>query len=422
MTAPAGGGPGGRAGRGGRGARARRGPVAMLAHTYYEEDARVRREAESLVRHGIPVEVFALRRDGTPAEEVLHGVTVRRLGVQRHQGAGLGTYLREYVSFLVRAGLAAARADRRARYRLVQAHSLPDFLVFAALPLRLRGVPVVLDLHEAMPEFFRERFGARLGRAGLRARLAHRLLVVQELASIRFADAVLTVNDALRDRLVALGVPAERVTVLLNSPALDRFDPALHHDRPFMADGTLRLVYAGALTPTYEVDVAVRAVAALRDRRPELPVVLEVYGRGDAEPGLRDLAAELGVAERVRFHGRIPLEEVPAAIAAADVGVAPTRRTPFTDFSLSTKLFEYGAMRRPAVATALPLVATVFGDAVAGYAAGDPGAFADAVLALADDPAARDRRVEAARARVLELAWDRQAERYLALVERLAGR
>ena len=36
--------------------------------------------------------------------------------------------------------------------------SLPDFLVFAALPLKLAGVPVLLDLHEAMPEFFASRF------------------------------------------------------------------------------------------------------------------------------------------------------------------------------------------------------------------------------------------------------------------------
>ena len=86
------------------------------------------------------------------------GVRVQHLDVQRHQGAGLGVYLREYVSFLVRAMFAAVRLHRRERFALVQVHSLPDFLVFAALPLRLVGVPVLLDLHEAMPEFFRSRF------------------------------------------------------------------------------------------------------------------------------------------------------------------------------------------------------------------------------------------------------------------------
>ena len=132
-------------------------PVAMIVHSYYDEDPRVRREAESLVASGRPVDVFGLRRADDEPRAVLNGVNVRRLDVQRHQGAGLGTYLREYVAFLLRVGWAVLRAHRRRRYALVQVHTLPDFLVAAALPLRLRRVPVVLDLHEAMPEFFRSR-------------------------------------------------------------------------------------------------------------------------------------------------------------------------------------------------------------------------------------------------------------------------
>ena len=136
----------------------------MLTHSYYEEDPRVRREAEAVVAAGRPVEVYALRRPGDSASAVIDGVTVHRLGVQRHQGAGLGTYFREYLAFLVRAGFSLARAHPRRRYGLVQIHTLPDFLVFAALPLRLVGVPLILDLHEAMPEFFRSRFQGRAGR------------------------------------------------------------------------------------------------------------------------------------------------------------------------------------------------------------------------------------------------------------------
>ena len=89
------------------------------------------------------------------------GVNVRRLPVGRHQGAGLPVYLAEYGAFLVRALWAATRAHRRRRYALVEVHSLPDYLVFAALPMKLAGVPVLLDLHEAMPEFFGAGFPGR---------------------------------------------------------------------------------------------------------------------------------------------------------------------------------------------------------------------------------------------------------------------
>lgn len=387
----------------------------MVAHSHYEEDPRVRREAESLVERGRPVDVYALRLAGQPAEEELDGVRVIRLGVERHQGAGIGTYLREYLSFLARSGWALTRAQPRRRYGLVQVHSLPDFLAFSGLPVRLAGVPILLDLHEAMPEFFTMRFPAAASPT------AHRLLLAQERASIGLARAVITVNQALADRLIGLGVPAAKVTVILNSPALRRFDRTRQPARAFMADHVLRLVYAGALTPTYELDVVLDALAIIRSRRPELRTELDLYGRGDAEPGLRAQVERLGLGQAVRFHGRIPIADVPAAIAAADIGLAPTRRNPFTEMSLSTKLFEYAALGRPIVASRLPLVERTFpAGALAAYRSGDPADLASAILGLVDDPAGRATGVTLAGARVAELAWEREADRLMDLVDRLA--
>jgi glycosyltransferase involved in cell wall biosynthesis len=388
----------------------------MLTHSYYEEDPRVRREAEALAAAGRQVDVFALRRPDDPADEVIDGVRVRRLGVQRHQGAGLRTYLVEYLAFLLRAMVALTGAHRRRRYGLVQVHTLPDFLVFAALPLRLAGVPVILDLHEAMPEFFRSRFRGRAGRIG------YALLRIQETASIRLASAVITVNEALGDRLRALGVRESKLTIIPNAPSLVRFDVDRQPPRPFMADGTLRLVYAGALSPIYELDVVLVALARLAETRPDVPISLELYGRDFAEVPLHDLAAALGIGGRVTFHGRIPIEDVPAAIAAADIGLAPTRRSAFTDFSLSTKAFEYAAMRRPVVASRLPMVERTFGDDVATYTPGDADDLAIALVRLVDDGEAREAQVARAFERVRGLGWEHEAPRYLALVDRVATR
>ncbi len=392
-------------------------PVAMLTHSYYEEDPRVRREAESLVARGRPVDVFALRRPGDGPDGIVEGVRVRRLDVQRHQGASLPVYLREYLDFFVRAGLALIRAQPRRGYALVQVHTLPDFLALAALPLRATGVPVLLDLHEAMPEFFRSRFPQAANP------VVHWLLLVQERLSIGAASHAVTVNDALARRLVERGVPPDKVSVVPNSPSLDRFDPARHPRRAFAEDGTVRLVYAGALTPTYELDVALEAVARLRELRPDLRVALEIYGRGDSEAALREQSNRLGLDAGVTFHGRIPIEDVPRAIAAADIGLAPTRRDRFTDVSLSTKIFEYGAMEKPAIASRLPLVERTFQPGtVATYEPGDAGALADEILRLVDAPRPREAAVRRTALRVRELAWDREAERYAALVDRLARR
>ncbi len=390
-------------------------PFALVAHSYYEEDPRVRRQAEAIVASGRPVDVISLRRSGDDPDGEVAGVQVHRIDVQRHQGAGIGTYLAEYLDFFVRVAVRLVRSHRRRHYALVQVATLPDWLVLAAAPLRLVGVPVLIDLHESMPDFFRSRF------PGAANPLVHRGLLLAERASIAAASHAITVNDALRDRLLGFGVAATHVSVVRNTPSLARFDPSTHPPRPFMADGTLRLVYAGALTPTYELDVAIRAVAALAHQHPDLPVHFDLYGRGDSAAGLEELAAQLGIGDRVTLHGRIPLDEVPAAIAAADIGLAPTRRDAFTDSSLSTKILEYAAMRRAAVASRLPLVVDTFPDGtIATYEAGDPQDLAAAVLGFVDDPAARDTAIEGAARAVESMSWDRDAEAYLALLDEFA--
>ena len=388
----------------------------MIVHAYYEEDARVRREAETLVAAGWEVDVFGLRRPGEDSTAVVDGVNVHRLPVGRHQGAGLPVYIAEYGAFLVRALWAATRSHRRRRYGLVEIHSLPDYLVFAALPMKLVGVPLLLDLHEAMPEFFRSRFPKAANP------ISYRLLQLQEKLSCAFADEVLTVNDTLGDRLRQMGVRHDKVTVIVDGPNLERFDPDAHPRREFMADGTLRIVYTGALTPIYELDVVVRAVASIARSRPNLPVQATFYGRGDTRPALEALAAELGIADRIIFGGRIPIEDVPRAVADGDIAVAPTRLDPFTGMSMSTKVLEGAAMDKPVVASRLPTVERYFPpDTLSIYESGDAESLAAAILKLVDDASGREARVERTRQRLDELSWTRQGEAFRAVVDRLTA-
>jgi glycosyltransferase involved in cell wall biosynthesis len=131
----------------------------------------------------------------------------------------------------------------------------------------------------------------------------------------------------------------------------------------------------------------------------------------------------LGIDDRVRLHGRIPIEAVPAAVAAADIGLAPTRRDRFTDVSLSTKVFEYAAMGKPVVATRLPLVERTFPvGTVRTYEAGDAASLATAIVELADDPVRREVRVAATVAIVRERSWEHEAIGYVSLVESLIRR
>ena len=134
--------------------------VAIVVHAIYPGDPRVRRQSDALIDAGHEVDVFGLRQPGEAADETDGAQRIVRLPLNR-LFTGFAGHLAEYVAFTAMATWRLAREHRRRRYDLVQVATVPDFLGFAALPEKLGGVPLLLDLHEDMPEFFRDRFAHR---------------------------------------------------------------------------------------------------------------------------------------------------------------------------------------------------------------------------------------------------------------------
>ena len=145
--------------------------VAIVVHAVFPGDPRVRRQSDALIEAGYEVDIICLRQPGEEADERDGPRRIVRLPVNR-TFIGFAGHLAEYLAFTAMAGWGLAREHRRRRYDLVQVATVPDFLAFAALPEKLAGVPLVLDLHEDMPEFFRDRFAAPLLRP--RGRLGQR--------------------------------------------------------------------------------------------------------------------------------------------------------------------------------------------------------------------------------------------------------
>jgi glycosyltransferase involved in cell wall biosynthesis len=189
------------------------------------------------------------------------------------------------------------------------------------------------------------------------------------VAAAQGAGGVLAVCQALKDDMVRLGMPGERIRVHYTGVDLNRFRPVdraaakaeLGIDGPLVAS-------VGALIPRKAHEVVVEAVARLPG------VALLIAGEGGERAMLEALIARLGVGERVRLLGNRPHAEVARLVAAADV------------FAL--------ASRREALACGTPVVATpVDGapEAIDRPAAGrlaeaTPEAFASAIAALLADP------------------------------------
>jgi glycosyltransferase involved in cell wall biosynthesis len=383
--------------------------IAIVVHAVVPGDPRVRRQSDALIEAGYEVDVICLRGRDEAAVERDGALRTIRLPVDRTFG-GLGGHLAEYLAFAALAAWRLAREHRSRRYDLVQVATVPDFLIFAALPEKLAGVPLLLDLHEDMPAFFRDRFPGRGWQLLLPA------VIATTKASAAFADALITVHEPLRQLSIGRGVPPEKIGVVMNSADGRLFDPMRHERRPFMADGRLRLIHHSNLQRIYGLDSAIDALAWLD---PAIDWQLDVYGDGPWRARVEAAIARTGRPERVHLHGRVPLEELPARLSASDIALVPSVREPYLDYSLSTKLMECAAMGVPTVATRLPTFRHHFSDDAVRYVAGGPDALARAIESLVAHP-------EEATAMGLEMQrqaaaydWEVQRARYLGIVQGL---
>jgi glycosyltransferase involved in cell wall biosynthesis len=376
-------------------------------------DFRVERESRALLGAGWEVDVVCLAEPGEPRTELANGLTIHRLPVRRRRGEGIRSQLVEYLAFLSRAFAEVLRLDRSRRYASVQAHNVPDFLVFAGLAPRLRGARLILDLHDLMPEFFASRTGGSLGHPLVR------LVRLQERLSCAIADQVITVTDLWRDTLVERGVPAGKVRVVMNLPdpgLIPRLEPDAERAEP---PAPVTVIYHGTLTRRYGIDIAMRALAEV-GREHEVRFI--VHGRGEALPELQALASELGLDGEVEFSTRfMPTGELPTLLARAHIGVITYRRDVFTDGILPTKLLEYSALGIPTVVGRTPVIEHYFPDDAVRYVDGsDVAEVARGIRELVGDATLRERLSLRAREIAARHTWPQEAAAYVRLVEDLA--
>ena len=349
--------------------------IAMVVHSYYPSDPRIRKEARALTEDGHEVCVVCLRGDGQGPSERLAGVDVRRLRVSRNRSSGKLGYLAEYATFFTLAGAALAKRDPDGPFDVVHVSNVPDELVFCAAVPRARGSRVVLDLHDPMPELFVDKYGIRDGGG------VHRLLGWMQLRSCAFADHVIVSSEPFRDQLVTRGLSPDNVSVVLNGP-----EEASRRGVPFT------MVYHGSLFERYGLETVLRGIASAAEDVPGAELL--VFG-SDVDPAyvreMERLAVDLGIGDRVAFSGRIPAAAVRLTLRSADLGLVPARRSAHIDLVYPTKLFDYLNAGLPVLVARTPPIERRFGDALSYYEPDDAESFASALRRSASTANARRR-------------------------------
>ncbi len=384
--------------------------ICMLVYAFYESDTRVLQYAKVLAERGDSVEVFAVRREGTPSFEVMDGVEVYRIQRRKVNERGRFGYLVRILLFLLRAAFVLTKRQLSKPYDVVHVHSVPDFLVFAALVPKLLGVRVILDIHDILPEFYASKFGISSNSP------LFRLLLVVEKVSTHFADHVIIANHLWHERLVSRSVPREKCTTIINYP-----DPSIFRPRPIAKKNrTFRITYPGSMNTHQGLDIAVCAFAKVADKMPGAE--FHIYGDGPAKGSLIQLTKELGLSERILFHETLPTPEVAEIMAASDLAVVPKRASSeFGNEAASTKIMEFMSLGIPVIVSRTKIDSYYHNNSTVRFVESENVSdLAEAMLLLWRDPQLRAQLAVNASEYVLKNNWREKKSDYLRLVD--AGR
>jgi glycosyltransferase involved in cell wall biosynthesis len=287
--------------------------VLFLAHNFprYSGDpvgSFILRLAVALKTHGIDVHVVAPAAANAPQEAIIEGIPVsryhyapRRLETLAYTGT-MGTQVRRFwgarlamLGLVVSGYRAAMRVAARTKIDVVHAHWwFPGGLVARAIRAR-KGIPYVVTMHGS---------DIRLGSTAPGGPALFKAVAGQ-------AFAITTVSTWLAAQARQLD-PATVPVVAPMPVAPDLFHPGEGR----IAD---RLLFIGKLTPQKGLEYLLRALARMKSR----PTV-DVVGAGRVDDAhLRDLAVQLGVADRVTWHPLLTQAELAVLYRTAAIHVIP---------------------------------------------------------------------------------------------------
>lgn len=392
--------------------------VVLAENNPYHADVRVWPHAEALAEAGCEVTVISPREAGgrdSKWMETVCGVRLYRF-LNPANGTGAANYVLEFTVATLVISLLTLWVWLRHGMDVLLMFNPPDSLFVAALLPKLAGKKLVYDVRDLGPELYQSKFEDRVNPLLLRG------LLWLERRSARLADHITTVNHSYRQRISERdGVPLERITVIRQGPNLKR----VHLTKPvpeLRERAGVVFAYLGQMAKQDGIDHFFEALKHFEDDLGYTNWYAVLIGPADDLQGLQQMAAELGIAQRVHFTGYLRAQDWVPLVSTADICVEPCPANPLNEISTMNKLMDYMALSKPIVAYDLREHRITAGDAALYARPNDTRDLARHFALLAEQPGLRQRLGDIGRRRVDDcLAWRHQKRILLEAYSQLTG-
>jgi glycosyltransferase involved in cell wall biosynthesis len=182
-----------------------------------------------------------------------------------------------------------------------------------------------------------------------------------EKQTIKGADKIFVINKGLKDYVVEMGGDINKISIIPAGVDLEKFNP--HVDGSFVRNkygvkkDDLLLFFMGWIYDFSGMKEVAESLATCGNEKIKLMIV----GEGDLYKPLLKMKSEKNLDGKLILTGKIPFEEIPKHVAAADICLLPAHKNETMMNIVPIKIYEYMAMGKPVIATNLPGIQKEFG-------------------------------------------------------------
>ena len=306
-------------------------------------------------------------------------------------------------------------------------HRYTGYTFFVAKIAKELNIPLILEFNSF--DTWKIKFWGKTRnflKESIKKYLLYSIVKWIENYNLKNTSLIVVVSQPLKDDLIKLGIPEEKILVNPNGVDIDKFNPEIIkngkgkelREKLKIDDNKIVIGFSGTFGPWHGIPQLTRTIDKILKKQLISNIHFLLIGEG---PFKKEAEKKIGHYENVTFAGEIPYSDIQDYLAICDILVSP--HCPQIDgrefFGSPTKLFEYMAMGKAIVASNLGQIGKVLEDGKTAILVepGNVDALVNGILKLAKDKNLREKLGKNAREKVVKnYTWKKNIQR---LIEKL---
>ena len=329
--------------------------VCMVAYRPLPKFSNRLKIANALYSSGYSVDFICPTEGNQSSKEIISNINIYRTKDSFGEWNKYSELLINYLLFCYRAFLLMLALNKEKKYDYIHVHTPPDFLILAALPLKLfTKVKIILDLHDMFPEAVESNLTIK-GK-GIFVFIAN---VIEKFA-VYFSDAIICTNSIDKQLVSSRNKNSrDKIFIVMNTPNVNEFKIEKSNKDSFELENRYVILFEGTIWKRRGIQTVIDAVNILKDK---IPIYFLIVGDGPDTDYLENIVIQNNLTNFIEFTGWIDLKSLSQYISISDLCVIPFLKTRVNDRGVPNKLFEYTIHDKPIVASRLKGMSMTFSD------------------------------------------------------------